>query len=294
MPTTPDDAGLVPLVLARAARPERRAAFEARPRRVAGRGERRDRGTYLREVRDLRGRRRELASRPRPKAGPARSSMVGPFRTRRRPRPGAAGLGPGWSATRCRTPAPGTSTCSWARRRLTRARRGRCEALTPRAGAPAMLDGMRARVMHALPARGGPEARRAPHAPEPRPLRTAPRRGGGAFVCRRRHPCSNRPSPRSDPRPTPARAAGGARRLAGPQGARHRAPQGARRLAPEERREAPAPRSTPSSARIEARSTSASASSTRPPSRTSSSASASTSPCPACAPPPARTTCSRR
>jgi hypothetical protein len=93
----PDDAGLVPLYLRAPLRSAEGAAFErGLDALLAESGERR-RGTYLREVRDLRGRRRELGVPVAPDAWSGTVVMVGPFADE-----SAASawlqraLGPGW------------------------------------------------------------------------------------------------------------------------------------------------------------------------------------------------------
>lgn len=97
MSDDPDDAGLVPLYLRAPLTVGEAAAFErGLDALLAESGERR-RGTYLREVRDLRGRRRELGVPVAPDAWSGTAVMIGPFAHE-----AAAtawlqrGLGPGW------------------------------------------------------------------------------------------------------------------------------------------------------------------------------------------------------
>lgn len=75
----PDEAGLVPLYL-RAPLPEhQQAAFERGLDALLAEPRERRRGTYLREVRDLRGRRRELGVPVAPAAWRGAAVLVGPF-----------------------------------------------------------------------------------------------------------------------------------------------------------------------------------------------------------------------
>jgi len=93
----PDDAGLVPLYLRAPLRSEQAAAFERGLDALLVESSERRRGTYLREVRDLRGRRRELGVPVTPDAWSGTTVMVGPFADE-----SAASawlqraLGPGW------------------------------------------------------------------------------------------------------------------------------------------------------------------------------------------------------
>jgi len=93
----PDDGGLVPLYLRAPLQAGESAAFErGLDALLVEPGERR-RGTYLREVRDMRGRRRELGVPVAPDAWSGSAVMVGPFADE-----SAASawrqraLGPGW------------------------------------------------------------------------------------------------------------------------------------------------------------------------------------------------------
>lgn len=75
----PDDSGLVPLVLARRLDPRAAAAFEAGLDALLAEPSVRDRGVYLRELRDRRGARRELSLPTSPQHWGGAITMVGPF-----------------------------------------------------------------------------------------------------------------------------------------------------------------------------------------------------------------------
>ena len=75
----PDDAGLVPLYLRAPLREPQQAAFERGLDALLAEPSERRRGTYLREVRDLRGRRRELGVPVAPDAWQGGAVLVGPF-----------------------------------------------------------------------------------------------------------------------------------------------------------------------------------------------------------------------
>jgi hypothetical protein len=74
-----DEAGLVPLLLDAPLSVREAAAFEAGLGALLDEASQRARGTYLREVRDARGIRRELAVPVAPRAWSGGTTMVGPF-----------------------------------------------------------------------------------------------------------------------------------------------------------------------------------------------------------------------
>lgn len=92
----PDDAGLLPLFTRAPLSAAAAASFERGLDALLAESSERRAGTYLREVRDLRGRRRELA-RPVPaSAWRERACLVGPFADEAGAAAWAATLPPGW------------------------------------------------------------------------------------------------------------------------------------------------------------------------------------------------------
>ncbi len=93
----PDDAGLVPLYLRAPLRSDEAEAFERGLDALLAESAERRRGTYLREVRDLRGRRRELGVPVAPDAWSGTAVMVGPFADESAASAWSQrALGPGW------------------------------------------------------------------------------------------------------------------------------------------------------------------------------------------------------
>ena len=92
----PDEAGLIPLYLRSPLADASAAAFERGLDALLSEPSERRRGTYLREVRDLRGRRRELARPVAPDAWRARAALVGPFADELAARDWSRGLPSGW------------------------------------------------------------------------------------------------------------------------------------------------------------------------------------------------------
>ena len=93
----PDAAGLIPLYLRAPLDPAAEAAFERGLDALLREPRERVRGTYLREVRDLRGRRRELGVPVSPADWRAVSGLVGPFADEAAARAWLRqGLPPGW------------------------------------------------------------------------------------------------------------------------------------------------------------------------------------------------------
>jgi hypothetical protein len=93
----PDDAGLVPLYLRAPLQAAESGAFERGLDALLTEARERRRGTYLREVRDLRGRRRELGVPVAPDAWSGTAVMVGPFAHEAEATAWLQrGLGPGW------------------------------------------------------------------------------------------------------------------------------------------------------------------------------------------------------
>jgi hypothetical protein len=90
----PDDSGLVPLVLARPLDPSAAAAFEAGLDALLAEASFRDRGVYLRELRDRRGARRELSLPTAPEGWGGAVTMVGPFQDEGAATQWRAGLAP--------------------------------------------------------------------------------------------------------------------------------------------------------------------------------------------------------
>ena len=93
----PDPAGLVPLYLRAPLAASEAAAFERGLDALLREPGERARGTYLREVRDLRGRRRELGLPHSPQSWDAVPALVGPFADEAAARAWqASALPPGW------------------------------------------------------------------------------------------------------------------------------------------------------------------------------------------------------
>lgn len=91
-----DDAGLVPLYLRAPLTPAAAAAFERGLDALLAEASERRLGTYLREVRDLRGRRRELARPRSPESWSGQPCLVGAFADEAAARAWAATLPAGW------------------------------------------------------------------------------------------------------------------------------------------------------------------------------------------------------
>lgn len=92
-----DAAGLVPLYLRAPLDPAAEAAFERGLDALLREPSERARGTYLREVRDLRGRRRELGVPVAPEAWHGVAGLIGPFEDEAAARAWLEqGLPPGW------------------------------------------------------------------------------------------------------------------------------------------------------------------------------------------------------
>ena len=92
-----DEAGLVPLYVRPGLTPAQAAAFERGLEALLDEVDQKARGTYLREVSDVRGRRRELGVPVAPGAWAGRPGMVGPFQDEAQARAWqASSLPAGW------------------------------------------------------------------------------------------------------------------------------------------------------------------------------------------------------